>query len=361
MALRVALVACTRYSSDARVRRHAECLSARGDQVSVYALAEGELDPGPVLEGVRVHGLHLPGPLDSPRAFYPAATVRLLAEHVRSPFDVVYWHAGGGLAALGGLLPRVAGARVILDVSSAPRDAAAPGLFQVVDDVVTADRLHYEQLLAAGVPPRKLHILMDAADPRLFPLRKKEPRIQEHLRVVFHGAITPRHGVDLAVSALAKARREDPRLVLTVLGDGEAVESVRRLAAQLELPAEALRMDGVWKPLEEVATRIRDAHLAVVPHREDNERSELPSKLLEYLAVGIPVVATRTRAIAVYFDESQLELVAPSDADAMARALVRLAADKELRKARVEAGHRWEEEYGFETQKRLLHRLVRER
>lgn len=361
MALRVAIVACTPYSSDPRVRRHAECLAARGDAVSVYALAEGEDAPGAMLEGVRLHGLHLPGPLDRPSAFFPAASVRMLADHLRSPFDVVYWHAGPGLSVLTGLLSRVSGARVILDLSAAPRAPIAGTLHHAVDAVVTADRLHYELLLADGVPARKLHILMDAADPRLFPLRKKEPRIQEQLRVVFHGKVTARHGVDLAVSALAQARAQDPRLALTVLGEGEAVEPVRRLAAELLIPPDALRMEGVWLPLEEVATRIRDAHLAIVPHREDNERSELPSKLLEYLSVGIPVVATRTRALSVYFDESQLELVPPNDTEAMARALVRLAADKSLRKARVEAGHRWEDEYGFETQKRLLYRLVSER
>lgn len=359
--LRIAIVSCTRYSSDARVRRHAECLAARGDLVSVFGVAEGDLDPGPVLEGVRLHGLSLPAPLDRPGAFFAAVSVRLLTEHLRSPFDVIYWHAGGGLASLGSLVPRISGARVILDLGGSPRDTVVSTLLHAVDDVVTADRLQYDRLLQSGVPPRKLHILMDAADPQLFPQRKKEPRIQEHLRVVFHGAVIPRHGVDLAVSALARARREDPRLVLTVIGDGEAVPEVRRLATSLELPEAALRMDGVWKPLEEVATRIRDAHLAIVPHREDNDRSELPSKLLEYLAVGIPVIATRTRAIGVYFDEHQLELVPPNDEDAMAQAMLRLAADKNRRKALVEAGHRWEEEYGFETQKRLLLRLVSER
>ncbi len=361
MALSVAILACTRYSSDARVRRHAECLATRGDRVHVYSLEEGELDPGPMLDGVRLHGLQLPAPLQKPAGFFPTAFVRFFLEHARSPFDVVYLHASDGLTALGGLLPRISGARVILDLACASREPVSVALLSAVDDVVAADRLQYDQLLASGVPPRRLHILMDAADPKLFPLRKKEPRIQDHLRIVYHGAVIARHGLDLAIRAFAKARREDPRLQLTVIGDGEAVPELRELASSLDLSDEVLRMDGTWRPLEEVATRIRDAHVAVVPHRADNERSELPSKLLEYLSIGIPVVAARTPAIGVYFDDNQLELVPPGDAESMASALLRLAGDKGRRKALVEAGHAWEEAFGFETQKRLLLRLVRER
>ena len=361
MALRVAILAGTEYSSNARVRRQAECLAARGDSVSVYSLSEGELDPGAVLEGVRLQSLRLPSVLENAAGFFAAASVRLLVDHAREAFDVVYLHAAGGVSALGSIIPRISGARVILDLGGASRESVASSLLAAADDVVAADRIQYEMLLSGGVAPRRLHILMDAADPKLFPVRKKEPRIQEHLRIVYHGALTARHGVDLALNAFATARREDPRLQLTIIGDGDLAGDLRRTATSLGLGDEALRMDGQWKPLEEVATRIRDAHLAIVPHREDNERSELPSKLLEYVSVGIPVVAARTTAIGTYFDDHQLEFVSPGDEAAMASAILRLAADKNRRRALVEAAHVWEEAYGYETQKRLLLRLVRER
>jgi len=84
----------------------------------------------------------------------------------------------------------------------------------------------------------------------------------------------------------------------------------------------------------------------------------LPTKLLEYVAVGVPSVVTRTRCVSRYFDQRQVELVEVGDVEAMAQAILRLAGDPKRRAEIVAAAREWQEEYGFEVQKRLFLRTV---
>jgi glycosyltransferase involved in cell wall biosynthesis len=278
------------------------------------------------------------------------------------------------------ILPRLVGAKVVLDMHDLMPDLYAVkfdldragwgvqllrGVQTVsaafADAVICVHEPQYELLLRDGVPPRKLNIVMNAADPKLFAPRKKEPRIKSEggeVRVVYHGTILHRYGVDIAVRAFAKAREREPRLRLSILGDGDFLPEVERIAAGLGLDPDVLYLSRARLPLSEVAERIRDAHIGIIPVRDDQEDSVLPTKLLEYISVGIPSIATRTRCISRYFDDTQVELVAVEDEDAMADALVRLAQDKTRRKALVDAARVWEEEFGYETQMRLLFRVV---
>ncbi|MCA9549786.1 MAG: glycosyltransferase family 4 protein [Myxococcales bacterium] len=134
------------------------------------------------------------------------------------------------------------------------------------------------------------------------------------------------------------------------------LDELAALAQRLGLGAPGFEMTGTHRPLDEVAAAIRDAHIGLVPGRDDHEDSVLPTKLLEYMAVGIPTVATRTRTVSRFFDERHTELVPEGDVDAMAQALVRLARDKDRRKALTAGGWAWQEEYGWEVQKGLLFR-----
>jgi glycosyltransferase involved in cell wall biosynthesis len=201
---------------------------------------------------------------------------------------------------------------------------------------------------------------MNAADPKLFPPRDKEPPIEPGLpiRVVYHGTLLHRYGVDLGLRAFALARKSEPRLQMVVLGDGDLLPELRRLAAELSLGPDALDLAGQRLPLDEVARRIRDAHIGLIPNRDDQEDSVLPTKLLEYVSIGIPAVATKTRCVSQFFDHRQLELVPVGDVEGIAQGILRVATDSKRRKEMIAAAREWNEEYGFDVQKRLLFRTI---
>lgn len=381
------MIAYTHYESDPRVRREAEALAGRGDEVTVWCLERDGAAAPDTLNGVKLERVAMPryrggqavAYAASYARFFAVVSARITARHVAYPFDVVHVHTMPDFMIFGATIPRLAGAKLVLDMHDlmpelfalkfglARQGFAARALRLVqraattlADYVICVHRNQYDLLLRAGVPARKLAIVMNAADPALFPPREQEPPSgpNDPIRVVYHGTVLHRYGVDLAVRAFASALREEPRLRMSLYGGGDFVEEVAALARELGLASPAFEMTGRHQPLDEIARAIRGAHLGLVPNRDDQEDSVLPTKLLEYIAVGIPAIASRTRTVQRFFDPSQVELVEVGDVEGMAKAIVRLARDPGRRKALAKAGRAWEEEYGWDVNKRALFRTI---
>jgi glycosyltransferase involved in cell wall biosynthesis len=228
------------------------------------------------------------------------------------------------------------------------------------DHVISVHQNQYELLIRDGVPARKLAIVMNAADPALFPPREAEPPLgpNDPIRIVYHGTVLKRYGVDVAVRAFAIARAKEPRLEMQLFGGGDFAGEVLALAKELGLTSPAFEMTGKHRPLDELSRLIRHAHIGLVPNRDDQEDSVLPTKLLEYIAVGIPAVVSATRTVRRFFTSDQIEPVPVGEAEPMAEAILRLAADPGRRRRLVERARLWESEYGWEVNKRALFRTV---
>lgn len=387
MPLRIAMIAYTHYESDPRVKREAEALAARGDSVQVWSLRNDDKPAHATERGVTVHRIRMPryrggkviAYVSSYARFMALATAHLASAHVESKFDIVHVHTMPDFMVFSALFPRLAGAKVILDMHDLmpelyalkfgfKKQGTAVSLLRGVqkaattfaDAVICVHQNQYELLLRDGVPAHKLSIVMNAADPSIFARREKEPPSGQNdpIRVVYHGTVLERYGVDLAVRAFARAHAEEPRLRMALYGGGDFVEPVKALAAELGLTAPVFEMTGKHRPLEDIAAAIRDAHIGVAPNRDDQEDSVLPTKLLEYISIGIPAVATKTRCVSRFFDGTEVELVPVGDIEAMAQAILRLAREPKLRKQRVEKAREWEKEWGFEVNREHLFRTI---
>src|SRR4029079_18630506 len=124
----------------------------------------------------------------------------------------------------------------------------------------------------------------------------------------------------------AVARTHDVTLV--VAGDGPERSALERRATALELE-QRVRFAGALSR-DEVLTLFRAADAALLTSSWEN----LPHSVVEALAVGTPVLATRVGGVPeVVRDGENGLLVPPGDVDAIAGAIGRLAADGELRAA----------------------------
>ena len=75
-----------------------------------------------------------------------------------------------------------------------------------------------------------------------------------------------------------------------------------------------------YRPIEDVIPMLERATVGVVPIVDDPfTKYMLPVKLLEYVALGMPVIASSTPTIRAYFSDEMLAFYAPGDADALAR------------------------------------------
>jgi glycosyltransferase involved in cell wall biosynthesis len=121
-------------------------------------------------------------------------------------------------------------------------------------------------------------------------------------------------------------REEIPGIRLTILGRGDQVPELVALRQDLGLESHVDLRDKLVLA-EDLPQQIAEADLGVVPYRNDVFTDALlPTKLMEYAAMGLPSIAARTSAIERYFGDGMVELFTPGDAHDLARCIRELHA-----------------------------------
>jgi glycosyltransferase involved in cell wall biosynthesis len=136
-----------------------------------------------------------------------------------------------------------------------------------------------------------------------------------------------------------KARQVDARLL--VIGDGEQGEAsaLRRMAARADL-ANLADIRG-WADRSIIDAALAAADVAIVPFADTlMNRAKCSAKLLELLASGVPVVASRVGQAREYIDDGRTGLLVAQGGVPLATAAIELLADERHRRAIGEAATR---------------------
>jgi len=140
-------------------------------------------------------------------------------------------------------------------------------------------------------------------------------------RLLFLGDIIRRKGVYDLIDALAHVAQQIPSFEASICGRGE-IEQAKRHAAERGV-ADRVSFPG-WVGGAEKEALLQSAHVFALPSHAEC----LPMGMLEAMARGIPVVATRVGGVPDIIDDGcEGYLVAAGDSAALADAIVRLLAD----------------------------------
>lgn len=163
-----------------------------------------------------------------------------------------------------------------------------------------------------------LHNSPDSTD--FGPLLVAQTSRHTPLRLVYHGTLTPIYGLDLAVRAVAAARREGHSVTYDIYGSGPQRSVLEDLISQ-EGATEFVRLPGVV-PHYLLTSTLRSYDVGFVPTRLNvMTQYSLSTKLLEYVHLGLPVIAPRIPAYEHYFPET-LWYYPPDDSQAASQAVV---------------------------------------
>ena len=194
-------------------------------------------------------------------------------------------------------------------------------------------------LIAGGQPEERVVHLTNAVDIDRFtvePLPDEGPP-----RIVYCGTVGMAQGVGTLIEAMRRLAAEDDPVELIVAGDG---------AERAELEEEARGLDRVRfvgrLPREEVPALIASARMTVVSLRDvPLFKDALPTKMLEYMAAGRPVIAAAAGQAADVVSSAGAGLACPpEDPEALAGAVRTLAADPALAREMGHSGRRYVEQ-----------------
>jgi len=373
----VAMVVYTNYVTDARVRREAQTLASNGFRVLCLTNRNGEEARRFVLGGVEVRELDVPKYRGKSARAYLASYIRFLgaasAECLRlrrqEGLDVVHAHNMPDFLVLAGLLPRVRGAKVVLDVhDSVPEtfaskfsDGAVRWKILCLEErlstlvshrVICVNHPQRDTLVARGLPESKTFVSMNVPDPQIFPLRRTERPLRDDasLKLVCHGTMTARAGIDLLIEAVHRLRGHIPGLELHLWGDGDDLEGFRALARRLEV-SDRVHFRPQGFPLEDLPAHLDSMDLCVIGNRRTIAGELLlPVKLLECVALGIPAVVPRLKTVSYYFTDDMVSFYEPGDVDSMAGAIATLHARPELRREQPALARAFLREHGWDRQ-----------
>jgi glycosyltransferase involved in cell wall biosynthesis len=310
----------------------AEFLAARGHEVQVAITADG----APPLEDYPVHWVSR----SRPPGVRHADTVRLLTSLSRWA-DVVYTTGMLGRSSLGSLLGRTPfvtkltadpayerARRWGIANGSLEEFQRSPGLASLplrvhrdldvrrAAHVVTPSAYLRELALGWGVRPARVTLLPNPAPP--LPELAPREELRDRLGIAgptlaFAGRLTAQKSLDLGIEAARRAG-----VALVIAGDGPDRASLEHIGYG--------RFLGPL-PRVEVLELFRAADASLLSSAWEN----FPHTVVEALAVGTPVIATRTGGVSeVLADGVNGLVVEPGDADALAGAIERFFAEDGL-------------------------------
>jgi glycosyltransferase involved in cell wall biosynthesis len=348
-ARRVLLVSQHAYPDAPLLRRNVEHLVAQGVQLDLVCMRPAKPLPSTaLLPGMRIIALpvshrrsHWLNYIVEFASFFLLAFPIVSVLGLRRRYDTVQIDNLPDFLPLVAIVPRLRGARVVFYMYDMFPELAMTRLglpsnhpfirlarhverwaVQWVDHAVVVTDLFRRVLVGRGIDPSKISVVYNT-QPLTVAMRK--PAIGSP-RLVTHATLVERYGVQVAIRALPHLREAWPGLTYEVLGRGEYLPALERLAT--EVGVRDLVTFGGFLPWAEAMERISSATLGIVPVIADGfGEFILPMKLLEYVGIGIPVVCARLPGIEEHFDAESLAFFTPGDSEGMAQQIDRLLKD----------------------------------
>jgi glycosyltransferase involved in cell wall biosynthesis len=196
----------------------------------------------------------------------------------------------------------------------------------------------------------RVHVVSNGVDPGRFQMGKQpsRPGPPGTFTVGFVGSLKPWHGLGTLVEAFALLCNRHAGVRLLIVGDGPERESLET----------DIRLRGLWGAADligavapdEVAGLLASMDVGVAPYSHMANFYFSPMKVYEYMAAGLPVVASRLGQLAALIRPGHNGLlVAPGDSAGLADALAQLFECPELRhrmsnaaRAEVLRDHTWD-------------------
>jgi glycosyltransferase involved in cell wall biosynthesis len=365
------------YETDTRVMQYANALRERGDTVDVLALGREGSARFEVIDGINVFRLQTRKINEKTRLSYLIRILRFLLtcsfvvakRHLSKRYEVIHVHSVPDFLVFSAIVPKMFGARVILDIHDILPEFYASKfnlskkswLFKLLllsekisvrfsDHVIIANDLWLSRLLLRSARPGKCSVFINYPDERFFFGRSNRTTTDKFV-IIYPGTLNKHQGVDLAVRAFAQVAEKMPGAEFQIYGEGPEKPALMRLARELGLNGRLAFHD--FLSVSEISSLMADANLAVVPKRASSEfgNEAASTKIMEFMSLGVPVIVSRTKVDAFYHDASRVRFFESENVAELAETMLALWQDPVLRQKLVAGGLKYVDLNSWKTKK----------
>jgi glycosyltransferase involved in cell wall biosynthesis len=378
--LRVAMLAYTFYESDTRVRKYAETLARMGNSVDIISLRpEGESSRNQ-LEGVKIYRIQERKKNEKGKLsylirmlkFFIISTILVSWKHLKHPYHVIHVHSLPDFEVFATFLPRLFGAKVILDIHDPLPDFFSAkfgydtrgfyckmlGLVEkwscrYAHHVITVTDYWKEVIKKrSNISERQLSTIVNYPDTELFNSSNMHKISKRYgcFTIIYPGTLNKHCGLHIVIEAIAILVNKIPHICLHVYGKGDQENELRSLASRLGLNGNVHFFGSV--PIEHVPTLMANADIGIALLSGNSSYSihALNSKLFEFLAMGLPAVATRVESIESYLGEEVVMLSNPNDPADVAACILELYCKQDRRDELRREGLKFIEKNNWQSQ-----------
>jgi glycosyltransferase involved in cell wall biosynthesis len=382
--MKVCMVAYTFYEEDNRVRRYAEALAKRGDQVDAVALRKGDQPKEEILNGVHIYRIQSRVVNEKSKFTYLG---RILSFLIRSMlfltrkqlsgrrYDLVHVHSVPDFEVFSAIVPKLMGSKIILDIHDllpefytskfkTPKDSFTFSALVATermsaafsDHVIAANHVWEKRIEDRSVGQGKCTTVLNFPDTDIFRKRGRQ-RDDGKFVIIYPGTLNYHQGLDIAIRAFARIEAQVPEAEFHIYGEGDQTDMLKSLIDELGLQGKVFLNNRL--PLDEIAGVIESADLGVVPKRKDGFGNEaFSTKILEFMTLGVPVIVPDTLIDQYYFNDSVACFFRANDEKSLADALLLLIKDRDMRQKLVANASEFVRKYNWDSNKHTYFELV---
>lgn len=376
--MNICMVAYSFYDSDNRVRRYAEALVKKGNSVDVLAIGHKGQKTSEKINGVRVYRVQKRVRNERNKWSY---LVRL-GYFLLKTFFVISWfqiirryrlihvHSVPDFEIFAALVPKLLGARLILDVHDivpefymskfgGGKDSLGFRLLVLVeklscmfaDHVVISNHLWEKAITGRSVPVEKCTTILNYPDTSVF--KRPEHVLQRGgLVLLYPGTLSRHQGLHLAIQAFAEISPLYSDAEFHIYGEGPDKEMLIKQAAESG-SGDRIKFFSQLS-LEEVSVRMAGSDIGIVPKLgEGFGGNAFSTKILEFMVMGVPVICSRTMVDPYYFNEKVVSFFSPGEAADLARAMKEMMSDTVMRKTQAENALEFVKDYTWQGNQKL--------
>ncbi len=358
---RICIIAKYSYPHDTRLNQQVRALKENGYIIDIFCLKQSSQASFEETAGIRVFRLmqkkEKEGFFEYVRStflfmflsafrlikLYPSTRHRLIVVHTLPEFLVLC--AG---------FNKLTGARIILDardlsaelvVSRWKRTGVSILRFFALfvekvsigfsDHVVIASNGFKRALVSRGYDENKITVMFNTADTKIFNYdsERKFQVLTDRIQLIYHGTVAERFGTIILIEALTILRKAIPRAELTIFGYYDPLYKKRMETFMNDNNLGGAVFLEPSNTLEHINKCIRKMDIGVVPYLSDSFMNKaLSTKTFEYVAAGLPVVASRLDPSVELFGDECIQYAIPGDAEDLSQKILDMALNPELRK-----------------------------